>query len=54
MQGHGPRVEKFLRDYLGEAYVKRYQEKREEALEEIIKELFDEKISLGAIEPPQE
>src|SRR5919205_834738 len=43
MQSHGPRVEKFLRDYLGESYAQRYREKREEALEEIIKELFDEK-----------
>lgn len=54
MHGHSPRVEKFLRDYLGKSYVKRYQEKREEALEEIIKELLDEKISPRAIEPSQE
>jgi hypothetical protein len=54
MHGHGPRVEKFLRDYLGEPYVQRYREKREEALEEIIKELFDEKISPGTIEPTKE
>jgi hypothetical protein len=54
MHGHRPRVEKFLRDYLGEPYVERYQEKREEALEEIIKELFDGKISPKPIEPPRE
>jgi hypothetical protein len=54
MRGHGPRVEKFLADYLGESYAQRFRDKREDALEEIIKELFDEKISLGTIKPPQE
>jgi hypothetical protein len=53
MHSYRPRVEKFLGDNLGEPYVQRFQEKGREALEEIIQELFDGKITLGKVQPPQ-